>query len=112
MVTKFAATHNVESLAKDLVSNYMMQSGAQLELALANGRYPANSNAGKQVQGPALKAFGAASTGGVPMPNIPQMNNVWGDLGAAWVRSTKGGGSIPARRSFLGASRSIAQKIG
>jgi hypothetical protein len=46
------------------------------------------------------------------MPNIPQMNNVWGDLGAAWVRSTKGGGSIPARRSFLGASRSIAQKIG
>ena len=33
MVTKFAATHNVESLAKDLVSNYMMQSGPQLELA-------------------------------------------------------------------------------
>jgi len=48
----------------------------------------------------------------VPMPNIPQMNSVWGDLGAAWVRSTKGSGSIPAKRSFLGASRSIAQKIG
>ena len=112
MVTKFAGTHNVESLAKDLVSNYMMQSSAQLELALANGRFPANTTAGKQVQDPQLKAFGAASAGGVPMPNIPQMNNVWGDLGAAWVRSTKGGGSIPARRSFLGASRSIAQKIG
>ena len=112
MVTKFAATHNVESLAKDLVSSYMMQSGAQLELALANGRFPANLTAGKQVKDPQLKAFGAASTGGVPMPNIPQMNSVWGDLGAAWVRSTKGGGSIPARRSFVGASRSIAQKIG
>jgi arabinogalactan oligomer/maltooligosaccharide transport system substrate-binding protein len=112
MVTKFAGTHNVESLAKDLVSNYMMQSSAQLELALANGRFPANTNAGKQVKDPQLKAFGAASAGGVPMPNIPQMNNVWGDLGAAWVRSTKGSGSIPARRSFLGASRSIAQKIG
>lgn len=112
MVTKFAATHNVESLAKDLVSSYMMQSGPQLELALANGRFPANLTAGKQVKDPQLKAFGAASTGGVPMPNIPQMNSVWGDLGAAWVRSTKGGGSIPARRSFVGASRSIAQKIG
>jgi arabinogalactan oligomer / maltooligosaccharide transport system substrate-binding protein len=112
MVTKFAGTHNVESLAKDLVSSYMMQSSSQLELALANGRFPANVTAGKQVKDPQLRAFGAASTGGVPMPNIPQMNSVWGDLGAAWVRSTKGGGSIPARRSFLGASRSIAQKIG
>jgi arabinogalactan oligomer/maltooligosaccharide transport system substrate-binding protein len=112
MVTKFAATHGNESLAKDLVSSYMMQTPAQLELALANGRYPANLNAGKQVRDPQLRAFGAASSGGVPMPNIPQMNNVWGDLGAAWVRSTKGSGSIPARRSFVGASRSIAQKIG
>ena len=112
MVTKFAATHNVESLAKDLVSNYMMQTGPQLELALSNTRYPANLNAGKQVKDVQLKAFGVASTGGVPMPNIPQMNSVWGDLGAAWVRSTKGSGSIPARRSFLGAARSIAQKIG
>ena len=112
MVTKFAGTHNVESLAKDLVSNYMMQPSAQLELALANSRYPANTRAGKLVKDPQLKAFGAASAGGVPMPNIPQMNNVWGDLSAAWVRSTKGSGSIPARRSFLGASRSIAQKIG
>ena len=112
MVTKFAATHNVESLAKDLVSNYIDESGPQLELALSNNRYPANLNAGKQVKDAGLKAFGAASAGGVPMPNIPQMNSVWGDLGAAWVRSTKGSGSIPARRSFLGASRSIAQKIG
>ena len=112
MVTKFAAAHNVESLAKDLVSNYMMQSGPQLELALANGRFPANLTAAKQVKDPQLKAFGAASAGGVPMPNIPQMNSVWGDLGAAWVRSTKGAGSIPAKRSFIGASRSIAQKIG
>jgi len=112
MVTKFAATHNVESLAKDLVSSYMMRSGSQLELALANLRFPANIAAGKLVKDAQLKAFGAASTGGVPMPNIPQMNSVWGDLGAAWVRSTKGSGSVPARRSFLGAQRSIAQKIG
>jgi maltose-binding protein MalE len=112
MVTKFSATHGVESLAKDLVASYMMGPAPQLALAAANGRFPANTTAAKQVKDADLKAFGAASAGGVPMPNIPQMASVWGDLGAAWVRSTKGSGAIPARRSFLGAQRSIAQKIG
>jgi maltose-binding protein MalE len=112
MVTKFAGGHGVESLAKDLVANYMMQPSAQLRLAAANDRFPANTKAAAQVRDKDLKAFGAASVGGVPMPNIPQMASVWQDLGAAWVRSTKGAGSIPARRSFVGAQRSIAQKIG
>jgi arabinogalactan oligomer / maltooligosaccharide transport system substrate-binding protein len=112
MVTKYSSTHGVESLAKDLVASYMMRPASQLRLALANDRYPANKVAGGQVKDKDLKAYGAASSGGVPMPNIPQMSNVWQDLGAAWVRSTKGSGSIPARKSFLGAERSIAQKIG
>jgi maltose-binding protein MalE len=46
------------------------------------------------------------------MPNIPQMSSVWQDLGAAWARSTKGANSIPARKSVIGAQKSIAQKIG
>jgi arabinogalactan oligomer / maltooligosaccharide transport system substrate-binding protein len=112
MVTKYSTSHGVESLAKDLVANYMMQPAAQLTLALANDRSPANLKALAQVKDKDLKAFGAASTGGVPMPNIPQMASVWQDLGAAWVRSTKGAGSIPARKSFIGAQKSIAQKIG
>jgi arabinogalactan oligomer/maltooligosaccharide transport system substrate-binding protein len=112
MVTKFSSAHGVESLAKDLVANYMMQPASQLRLASANDRFPANLNAAKQVKDKDLKAFGAASVGGVPMPNIPQMASVWQDLGAAWVRSTKGSGAIPAKKSFLAAQRSIAQKIG
>lgn len=112
MVTKYASAHGVESLAKDLVANYMMQPPAQTTLALANDRSPANLKALAQVKDKDLKAFGAASAGGVPMPNIPQMASVWQDLGAAWVRSTKGKGSIPARKSFVGAKKSIAQKIG
>ena len=71
MVTKFAATHNVESLAKDLVSNYMMQTGPQLELALSNTRYPANLDAGKQVKDPQLKAFGAREHGRRPDAEHP-----------------------------------------
>jgi arabinogalactan oligomer / maltooligosaccharide transport system substrate-binding protein len=112
MVTKYSSAHGVESLAKDLVANFMMRPAAQLTLALANDRYPANVTAGNRVKDRDLKAFGRASVGGVPMPNIPQMASVWQDLGAAWVRSTKGSGAIPARRSFAGAQRSIAQKIG
>jgi maltose-binding protein MalE len=112
MVTKYSSAHGVESLAKDLVANYMMQPAAQLTLATANDRSPANLRALAQIKDKDLKAFGAASSGGVPMPNIPQMASVWQDLGAAWVRSTKGSGSIPARRSFIGAEKSIAQKIG
>jgi arabinogalactan oligomer / maltooligosaccharide transport system substrate-binding protein len=112
MVTKFSSTHGVESLAKDLVGSYMARPASQLALAAANGRFPANMAAGAQVKDADLKAFGRASVGGIPMPNIPQMASVWGDLGAAWVRSTKGAGAIPARKSFIGAQKSIAQKIG
>jgi len=112
MVTKFAAGHGVQAQAKDLVSNYMMQPSAQLRLASANDRTPANTRAAALVKDKDLKAFASASVGGVPMPNIPAMASVWQDLGAAWVRSTKGSGSTPARRSFVAAQRSIAQKIG
>lgn len=112
MVTKFAATHSVSSLAKDLVGSYMMGTGAQVTLAAANGRYPANINAAKRVSDAVLKQFGAASTGGVPMPNIPQMASVWSELAGAWVKSTKGSGATPAKRAFSVAARNIANKIG
>jgi arabinogalactan oligomer / maltooligosaccharide transport system substrate-binding protein len=112
MVTKYSATHGVASLAQDFATNFMATPAAQAALAQANGRYPANTLAGKSVKNPTLAMFGKASTGGVPMPNIPQMGSVWNDLGQAWVRSTKGAGAMPARRSFVGAARSIASKIG
>ena len=112
LVTKFAQTHGVESAAKDLVGDYMMRADSQLALSQANGRYPANTDAAKQVKSGVLKQFGAAGVGGVPMPNIPQMSSVWSDLGAAWVKSTRGAGSVRARVAFSTAARNIANKIG
>jgi arabinogalactan oligomer/maltooligosaccharide transport system substrate-binding protein len=112
LVTKFAQTHGVESAAKDLVANYMMSASSQAALAAANGRYPANVDAGKSVSNATLKQFGTASKGGVPMPNIPQMASVWSDLGSAWVKSTKGSGATKARVAFSTAARNIANKIG
>jgi maltose-binding protein MalE len=112
LVTKYAAAHGVESLAQDFVANYMSTAPAQTTLANASGRWPANSKAGAGFSDPVLAQFGRASKGGVPMPNIPQMNNVWQDLGQAWVRSTKGAGAAKAAASFKAAARAIADKIG
>jgi arabinogalactan oligomer / maltooligosaccharide transport system substrate-binding protein len=110
MVTKFASEHGVDSAAKDLVTNFMATPAAQTQLAAANGRPPANIKA--KSSDPVLAQFSNASKGGVPMPNIPQMSSVWGDLGQAWVRSTKGAGAMAASKSFKAAARSIAAKIG
>ena len=111
MVTKFAATHGVASLAKDLVASEMMKASFQLDLEQANGRTPANTLAAKRVGDRVLKMFGSASVGGVPMPNIPQMGSVWAELGGAWVKATKGDGATPARSAFGTAARNIAAKI-
>jgi maltose-binding protein MalE len=111
MVTKFSQTHGVQSLAKDLVANEMMKPSFQLDLEQANLRFPANKVAGKRVNDPILKQFGAAGLGGVPMPNIPQMGSVWAELGGAWVKATKGTGATPARTAFAQAQKNIRDKI-
>jgi arabinogalactan oligomer/maltooligosaccharide transport system substrate-binding protein len=110
MVTKYAAVHGVGSAATDLVTNYLANPSSQTQLAAANGRPPANISA--HSSDPVLGQFLAASKGGVPMPNIPQMSSVWNDLGQAWVKSTKGSGATPAASAFKSAARSIADKIG
>ena len=111
MVTKFAQTHGVESLAKDLVGSEMMKASFQLDLEAANLRFPANNVGGREVSDPILKEFGKAGIGGVPMPNIPQMGSVWAELGGAWVKATKGAGATPARTAFAQAAKNIRDKI-
>jgi len=54
MVTRFANSHGVATLAKDLVASYIMLPASQRALAAANGRFPANTVAGKQVNNPVL----------------------------------------------------------
>jgi arabinogalactan oligomer/maltooligosaccharide transport system substrate-binding protein len=111
-VTKYAVTHGVGSAAVDLVTNYMAQPAAQVAVALAGGRPPANLKAAKLVKDPVLAQFSKAGLGGVPLPNIPQMASVWSELGGAWVKSTRGAGAVPAKAAFRTASRNIANKIG
>jgi arabinogalactan oligomer / maltooligosaccharide transport system substrate-binding protein len=112
MVTKYSRDHGLDTLARDFVSNYMTTSAAQLDLANANGRAPANIAAARKYSDPIASQFGQAGVGGVPVPNIPQMAQVWTELGLAWVRSTQGTGATRARTAFRTAARNIAEKIG
>ena len=112
MVTKYASAHGVGPIANNFVTNYLTTASAQYALANAEGRYPASIPAGKKVHDKVLAQFGAASKGGVPMPNIPQMNSVWQYLGQAWIVSTKGKGATKAAKAFKTAAHQIAVKIG
>lgn len=111
MLTKFAASHGVESAARSLVSEFMATEKAQFQLSALNDRYPANKAAAARVTNRPLKAFGLAGVGGVPIPNIPQMNSVWGPLGSAWVNSTKGKGATPAAKSFAQAQVAVRKAV-
>jgi maltose-binding protein MalE len=112
MVTKFAKSHRVESQARDLVGSYMMSESAQTQLSSENGRAPANTDAAAKISDSLLKQFAAASKGGVPMPNIPAMESVWGDLASAWTNTLKGGDATNARTAFRTAAKNIRAKIG
>jgi arabinogalactan oligomer/maltooligosaccharide transport system substrate-binding protein len=112
MVTKYAAVHAVDTLARDFVASYMMAPAAQLDLAQVNARSPANTRAAADYVNVVEARFGKAGVGGVPVPNIPQMSSVWTDLGVAWERSTLGVGSTRAQVAFKNAAKSIREKIG
>ncbi len=112
MISKYASVHGVSAIATDFVDSYLTKASAQFSLAEAEGRYPASIPAGKQDHDKVVAEFGRAGVGGVPLPNIPQMNDVWTALGNAWVVSTKGGGATHAAKAFKAAAHSIAEAIG
>ena len=113
MVTKYADPHGVGGLAAGLRHELSDDAGraarrSRLRTA-ATRRTPWPARVSTTRSSP---QFGKAGVGGVPMPNIPQMNSVWADLGAAWVKATKGAGATKAKTAFTAAARSIADKIG
>jgi arabinogalactan oligomer/maltooligosaccharide transport system substrate-binding protein len=112
MVTKYAAVHGVDTLARDFVASYMLTPSAQLDLAQVNARMPANARAAADYKVTIESRFGRAGLGGVAVPNIPQMASVWTDLGLAWEKSTLGVGSTRAQVAFKNAAKSIREKIG
>jgi arabinogalactan oligomer / maltooligosaccharide transport system substrate-binding protein len=111
-VTKWAQVHGVQLGANTLVTSLFASPTFQLNLYKNDGRMPANLVAQKGVTDKRLAAWAAAGRGAVPMPNIPQMDAVWGALGGAWVNSTKGKSAIPAAKAFAQAQAAVKKTIG
>lgn len=65
-------------LAQDFIVNYLGTEDAQRKLYEADPRIPAFSALATEVaDDPIIAGFLASSKGGVPMPSIPEMGDVW-----------------------------------
>lgn len=72
-------------IAQTFVQEFVSRPEVQISLFEAGDRPPALTEAYDQVakDDKDIEAWGKAAEGGTPMPNIPQMNAVWGPLGKA-----------------------------
>ena len=65
-------------------AKWITRGDAQVELAQRSGRIPSSLEAAEQVSDdPVLAGFAEALSDATPMPNIPEMGNVWGPMGDA-----------------------------
>ncbi len=80
-----------KDLATSFVLDFMSQESTQLALFEAGGRPPALTSAYEQVSDdPDLAGFGESGAAGIPQPAIPEMGDVWGDLGLAEINVLRG----------------------
>ena len=71
---------NAANLAK-----WLIRSDAQASLAETSGRIPASQSAAESVgDNPVIAGFAEALADAVPMPNIPEMGNVWTPMQTAF----------------------------
>ncbi len=75
-------------------AKWLTRTDAQVSLARLSGRIPASKSALAQVQeDPIIAGFGAALLNAEPMPNIPEMGDVWTPMGNALTTITESAGS-------------------
>lgn len=78
-------------LATSFVLDFMSQESTQLALFEAGGRPPALTSAFEQVSSdPDVLGFGESGANGIPQPAIPEMGDVWSDLGLAQINVLRG----------------------
>ena len=65
-------------------AKWLTRPQAQISLALLTGKIPSsNAAAAKVADDPVIAGFSAALKNAEPMPNIPEMGNIWGPMGDA-----------------------------
>jgi arabinogalactan oligomer/maltooligosaccharide transport system substrate-binding protein len=99
------------AFAQEFVTNYVPRKDVQLALYQSGGRPPALTEAYDEVSksDADVRAFFEAGQGGLPMPNIPAMNSVWGPLGQASADVIAGKQAAAAR--FNAAQKEISANI-
>ncbi len=111
MVTVFAQGHQMRKVADRFLTEGIARAGVQAAFATAARRMPANRKAASGVTDLRLRAFGTAGASGVAIPNVPQMQDVWGPVGAAWQLSTKGTGATAPVPAFTEAQAKVVAAI-
>ena len=111
MVTVFAQGHQMRKVADRFLTEGIARAGVQAAFANAARRMPANRKAASGVTDLRLRAFGTAGASGVAIPNVPQMQDVWGPLGIAWLSSTKGAGATAPVPAFTDAQAKVVAAI-
>lgn len=83
--------------ANKLLVEYLGSEKVQTELFKVGNRAPANKAAFTAAQSDTdVAAYGKVGAAGIPMPNVPAMDNVWSDWGKAQVAIVKGEGDPAA----------------
>jgi arabinogalactan oligomer/maltooligosaccharide transport system substrate-binding protein len=108
MMSKFAKN---KILARDFLTNVIGSDAFQVAMYKLGSRLPALLSAAAQESADKdVVAFGQYGATGVPMPNIPEMNSVWGDLGNAWTTTVQG--KTTASAAFTLAAKNIKKSLG
>lgn len=107
MMSKFAKN---KLLARDFLTNVVGSDDFQLAMYKLGSRLPALLSAAAKVSADKdVVAFGQYGATGVPMPNIPEMSSVWGDLGNAWTTTVQG--KAKAADAFALAAKNIKKAL-
>jgi len=109
-VSKFAKQHGVLSAAKDFVISYLSSAKAQKKFCKLDGCNPSNKNAGVSPN-PFTADFLVTYPDAVPMPNIPEMAAIWGNVAAAWDAAMAEEDSTNPKVAFANAADNIRSSI-
>ncbi len=72
-------------MAIEFLANFATSKDSELELYYGDPRIPARKDVLDEIKDkdPDLAGFGASAANGIPMPNVPEMGAVWGNMGDA-----------------------------
>jgi arabinogalactan oligomer/maltooligosaccharide transport system substrate-binding protein len=109
-LSKFAQTHGVKAAAKDFMITYLTTAKVQKKFCKLDGCNPSNKNAGVSPN-PFTAQFLVSYADAVPMPNIPEMAAIWGNVAAAWDASMAEEDSTNPKVAWANAADNIRSAI-